>query len=93
MQIEKYGEFNIYLNEILKYIINGLIMAFITLLMLTRNGRRPRVVFSPLLPKDQVQTLKAIVQRHHGMVEKRADQATHEIIPDASTAHILKSTR
>ena len=61
--------------------------------MLTHTGRPPRVVFSPLLPKDQVQKLKAIVQRHHGMVEKHADQATHEIIPDVSRAHILKSTR
>ena len=41
------------------------------------------MLFSPLLPKEQVQTLKAIVQRHHGMVVGRADQATHEIIPDA----------
>jgi hypothetical protein len=28
--------------------------------------------------------LKIIVQQHHGMVETRAEQATHEIIPDVS---------
>ena len=50
---------------------------------MTRGDRRPKVVFSPLLSKEQVQTLKVIVQRHHGMVVGRADQATHEIIPDA----------
>ena len=46
--------------------------------------RRPKVVFSPLLSKDVVSALKIVVQRHHGELVSRPDQATHEIIPDAS---------
>lgn len=44
--------------------------------------RRPKIIFSSLLSKQTVGELKVIVQRHHGMVETRAEQATHEIIPD-----------
>jgi len=44
--------------------------------------RRPKIVFSPLLPKDVQSSFKTLVQRHNGIVVLRADQATHEIIPD-----------
>ena len=42
----------------------------------------PKVIFSTLLPKELVTELKALVQRHHGMVVLRPEEATHEIIPD-----------
>jgi SWI/SNF related-matrix-associated actin-dependent regulator of chromatin subfamily C len=46
--------------------------------------KRPKVFFSPMLPKEVVSELKIVVQRHNGTVVLRADQATHEIIADVS---------
>eukprot|EP00960_Hanusia_phi_P039667 753975-Hanusia_phi.AAC.3 len=44
--------------------------------------RRPKVLFSLSMPRDQLSELNEIVLSHKGAIVTRREQATHEVFPD-----------